>query len=492
MRYETVPELIQDFKRYSGTAIIHNGEEQSYDDVYRDIVSIATVLTNKGNTSDSPVIILSSNKYYTILGIYASIYAGRVAVPMDVESSDDEIKRAIDVTESEFLLTTNTGFDYSQVDIIDLDPTDIPETPYDPPNPSEDATALVLFTSGTTGAKKGVLLSHRNLMRTSDYINEFMGVNEPLREHVLVPIHHSFGFARTRCVFSTGGTIVLDDGQLNPLLAFKRLKNLGCNAFSGVPAIMAMLIKAGEDRFETISDEIRYVEIGSAPMARDNKEFLISHLPNANICMHYGLTEASRTCFIDFRKEMDKLDSVGHPSPSVSVEITDENNSEVSTGEVGEITIQGPNVAKGYVSNSVKQEDAEIGDWFETGDMGYADEDGYIYFQGREDDVINIGGEKISVLKIDDAIRETSVAPREYCVVGISDPDGVYGNIPVLCVVDDGFSDEQFQQLKNELSDRGLKEIFHPRLMFNIDHLPQTQNGKVVRPEVRKKIKSDL
>lgn len=485
---ETLIDLINSFKDDGRTAIIHNGEEISYDKFYRDIARISSSLSSRLN--DKRVVIISENNYKFLVGIYSTIYSGGVAVPIDNDLPSKTIRKMVNVTDPNLILTDDACLDIdTDAKIFEIESGLPLETSIEPIDTLAEDTALILFTSGTTGNKKAVLLSHRNLIETSQYINEFMQVDEPITEHILVPIYHSFGFARTRCVFLEKGTVVLDDGQFNPLLALKRMINYDCDAFSGVPSVMAMLIEAGERRFSKLEDQIQHVEIGSAWMPIEHKEYLLSNLPNARVCMHYGLTEASRTCFTEFRQDREKLDSVGRPSPGVEVTIIDEEGAEVPTGEMGEIAVTGPNVAKGYLKESLDGTDKKIGEWFYTGDVGYKDEEGYVYFEGRDDDIINIGGEKVAPLEVEQLINETEFEPKEFCVVGAPDPGGIYGSIPVLCTTDSTFTDEDLQVLNKRLYSSDLKEIFRLRTVVHLDQIPRTDNGKILRNEVEEKIK---
>lgn len=485
---ETMIGLIDSFRGDESTALVHNGDSTSYADFYADIAGLAANLADR--IDDDPVVVLSDDNYSLLLGIYATIYAGGIAVPLDTETSDATIDRVLDVTDSDLVLVDHADLNSS----IDADVREIKTelsdgNRYDPPETSPEETTLILFTSGTTGKKKGVRLSHNNLIETSAYINEFMGVTDSITEHILVPVYHSFGFARTRCIFMVKGTAVLDDGQFNPLLALKRMESFDCDAFSGVPSVIAMLIQAGEQRFTEIGSQIDHVEIGSSPMDREDKEFLLSTLPNARICMHYGLTEASRTCFLDFRKDREKLDSVGKPSPGVSVSIVDDSGTELPPGETGEIVISGPNVATGYLEDSVDETESDIGDCFYSGDVGYKDEDGYVYFEGRSDDIINVGGEKVSPLEIEELIEETTAVTDEYAVVGEPDDEGIYSSVPVLCVTDSEFTPQEFTELRSALHNADLQEKFLPRTVYQVTEIPRTQNGKIRRDQISDRLR---
>jgi len=481
---QTIIDLIDSFEGDSRIAIIHNGTHITYEQFYDDITNLSAHLSNHYLRDGESALLYSKNKYKLLLGIYSVMYAGAVAVPVGDNMPNVALEKIANVTNSKIVLTDDIDSvlttTLTKVQIKDFQQnSDRFKREID-----EHDSALVLFTSGTSGEKKGTLLSHRNLIRTALYINEFMEVKQRITEYLMIPVFHSFGLGRTRCVFLVKGTLVLDDGLFNPFLMVKRLVKHNCDAFSGVPSVIAMLIKAGESKFSQFGKNIRFVEIGSAPMLTEHKEFLLNHLPHANICMHYGLTEASRSCFINFRKEHNKLCSVGKPSPGVRVMIVDDNSKELPAGELGEIIISGPNVSKGYLNKPSLNKEKFIDDWFHTGDLGHKDNEGYVYFSGRKDDIINVGGEKISPLEIEHLINSLNLINGDFCVVGIHDREGIYGQVPVLCVTDINYSKSDLENLNTRLWSSGLKKIFQPKFFYHMQQIPKTNNGKVMRREI--------
>jgi long-chain acyl-CoA synthetase len=480
---KTIVDLINSFKDDHGIAIIHNGTQITYEQLYNDIVDHSNYLKINYINYNESVIIRCKNKYKLLLGIYSTIYAGAVAVPIADTTTCDILKEIADATNANIILIDDPTF----IGIADLNNLEIKKhqliTDAHVVDIKENDSALILFTSGTSGKKKGTLLSHYNLIQTSFLINEFMQLNQTIIEYVMIPLFHSFGFGRTRCVFLAKGTLILDDGIFNPLLMLKRLVKNNCNAFSGVPSVIAMLIKAGKNRFSQFGGNIRFVEIGSAPMIMEHKEFLLEHLPNANICMHYGLTEASRCCFINFRDDNGKLNSVGKPSPGVRIKIVDDNKKELHYGELGEIVVSGPNVAKGYLNGPLISNS-----WFYTGDIGYKDNEGYVYFNGRKDDMINVGGEKLFPLELENLINNLKLINGDFCIVGIKDNEGIYGSIPILCVTDSKYGKDDLEILNNMLWLSGVKTIFRPKTYVYLEQIPRTYNGKIIRNQIENQI----
>jgi long-chain acyl-CoA synthetase len=489
---KTIRNLVDSFSSVlKRPAIIYNGVTLNYDRFYHDICSISNSILSY-NVKEKPIMVVSNSKYEFIVGIYAIMYSGNIAVPLANSTTPDELRDISNKIDSNLIICNDElilkGIQANYNNIIKSSSN---STTKIKPKVSANTPCLILFTSGTSGEKKGTLLSHSNLIQTTNYINIFMEVRDEIQEYIMIPLFHSFGFARTRCVFIKHGTIVIDDGLFNPLLALKRMKRFKCNAFSGVPAVMAMLIEYTGNKLKNIGGKIKYVEIGSAPMLLKNKQFLIEHLPNARICMHYGLTEASRNCFIEFRSEQKFLNSVGKNSPGVFVKIMD-GNRELPAYKLGEIVVSGPNVAMGYYNDPKRTKEKFIANWFYTGDLGYKDDDAYVYFHGRKDDIINVGGEKVAPTEIENLIIKQNVISMDFCIVGIEDEKGIYGSIPVLCVKDQWYSKEDFIKLQETLTLSKIDDFKIPKKYFIIDDIPKTHNGKIQRNLIVNKISNNF
>ena len=195
--------------------------------------------------------------------------------------------------------------------------------------------------------------------------------------------------------------------------------------------------------------------------------------------MHYGLTEASRAAFIEFNESKNKLESIGKPSPNVMIKIVNEHNQEVQTGEPGEIMVSGGMAMKGYwKENDLTEQTIEDG-WVHTGDIGYKDNDGYLFLKGRQKDIINVAGLKVSPLEIE-AILNTHGSIKESACVEIPDFRGISGEVVKAFLVQKNNQKPDDTELVDYL--RGKIEDYKIPSVFEwIKELPRTSNGKIQR-----------
>lgn len=505
--------LLETAHRYPDkTAVICDEASFSYERLTQCIQSLAAILVEMGCRKGDRVLILLKDKLDFLIACYAVMAARGIAVPLMEGAAWKTIEQiARHCTPYQIISSVRHLRSYPAMGnmlngpLILMDATPSREIdqiksrmvtfnrndpPYDDdrsitPNTGEREGAMILYTSGTTGEKKGALLSHRNLMQATLNINEFMRIDADICEFVSVPLTHSFGFGRTRCVFCAGGTMVALNRIMNPAVVIQYLEQHRCDALSMVPAGIALFFGRMEPQLRHIGPNIRFIEIGSAPMRRDHKLKLLDMFPNARMCMHYGLTEASRSAFIEFSGERDKLDTVGRSAPHVTISIRDENGRTLKNGETGEIAVRGAHVMEGYWRNEALnlQRFTDEG-WFKTGDYGFLDADGYLHLLGRKDDIINMGGLKISPLEVEERILEM-YPDYEMCIVGISDPAGIAGEVPVLCYVPQDGRTLTFDRVQDALSQR-LDQHTMPKKLYAVDRLPRTHNGKIIRQELRR------
>lgn len=350
-------------------------------------------------------------------------------------------------------------------------------------NVASSAIADLLFTTGTTGKPKGVMLTHGAILASARFISDFLLQTEDDIEVTPLPLAHSFGLGRLRCSIFKGSTIVLVDGFADPTAVIRAIRNTGATALSSVPAGLAVLFQMTGDAIGEFCEALRYIEIGSSAMDRTNKLRLMRVLPNTRICMHYGLTEASRSAYIEFHESCDKLESVGKPSPGVEIEVVDSNDLPLPTGGVGRVAVRSPAQMAGYWAGPESLSGNRGLSRVLTGDLGHFDEDGYLYLSGRESDVINIGGRKVSPDEIEGFLR-AHPAIQDCVCVAMKDPVGVLGHVvKAFYVVDAEMPEPTPKDLAKFL--RGKIEPFKmPRVFVRVDELPKTDSGKVRRQEL--------
>lgn len=333
----------------------------------------------------------------------------------------------------------------------------------------DDAVAQCLFTSGTEGEPKGVLLSQRALADVVTRLNDVMGVDATIREYVGVPVYSSFGFGRCRAVAAAGGRAFIPPHGFSPLEIAAMLESGAINALSAVPSLWRLLL-ASSALFGDFRRRLRWAEIGSQPMGRGEKEAVRALFPEAHIVEHYGLTEASRTTFLKVHRATGaELESVGCPSGGVEVRI----------GTGGRVHVRGPQVASAMLVDGSLSDPRDPEGWYATNDLGEL-KDGYLRYLGRADDLINCGGVKLQPVVLEARLRELLGTDLELTVCRIPNPvrgDGILVAVPAALDADDGAVSRAVATAAHELGASAGGAIRVQRG----GELPRTDTGKVRR-----------
>src|SRR6185436_978215 len=225
------------------------------------------------------------------------------------------------------------------------------------PRIDPDAVALILCTSGTAGEPKCVMLTHRATAAAADQINRFTGLAAEDREVLTLPLHHSFGLGRLRCLPLAGATGFVQPGIFRPERLLSAIRRENATVFAQVPAGMRLLLAVGE-RARAYAESVRMIEIGSAALSVAEREQVLALFPQARICHHFGLTEASRSVFCEYRDlaRRGKLDSLGRPTPGVEVALDEPR--QAGDRMEGLLKVRGPHVCAGYANPSLAGERA--------------------------------------------------------------------------------------------------------------------------------------
>lgn len=350
--------------------------------------------------------------------------------------------------------------------------------------PEQSQVADILFTTGTTGAPKGVALSYNNLSAAARNINAYIGNTNSDVELLALPVSHSFGLGRLRCSLSKGATVVMLGTFANVKKFFKEMARCQVTMFAMVPASWGFIKKMSGKYIGKFADQLKFIEIGSSFMPVEDKELLMSLLPDTRICMHYGSTEASRSAFMEFHTYKDNLLSIGKGSPNVEIKIFTSQGTPAALGEEGEVCVKGEHVTCSYWNETPERFSSDFYDgYFRTGDCGTMDAEGNIYLKSRIKEMINVGGKKVSPMEVED-ILNTIPGIKESACIGIPDPGIVLGEVvKAFIVADDNLSDEEImQQLRPQL------EVYKlPVEIERINAIPKTGSGKIQRLSLKKK-----
>jgi non-ribosomal peptide synthetase component E (peptide arylation enzyme) len=336
-----------------------------------------------------------------------------------------------------------------------------------------DAPAQIVFTSGTEGRPKAIVLSRRNLADVVTRLNAVMQVTGEIREYIGVPVTYSFGLGRVRAVSAAGGAFFLPE-RFDPAEIARMLAAGEINAVSAVPSLWRLILAMPEVIGEA-GAALRWIEIGSQYMSADEKQALRQIFPRARIVQHYGMTEASRSTFLVVSEEEDaaRLEAVGPADASVRI------------GPGGAIEIRGDHVALGRLEAGgrlVPLTDAE--GWLRSSDRGEI-RDGMLYFLGRLDDQMNLGGLKVGAEALE--ARITALVPEaagHIAVTSISDP--MRGETVLLALEPpaDDLRDLVVAAALQALKERGVTAAGSLRSL-GLEALPRTATGKIRRAALR-------
>lgn len=332
-----------------------------------------------------------------------------------------------------------------------------------------DSVAQVSFTSGTEGNPKGILLTHANLADMVERLNSVMQMDASIREYVGVPVYHSFGFGRCRAIATFGGRFYVPPAGFDPLEIRDMLVRGEINAISAVPSLWRTLFEC-EDLFGDECSRVRWIEIGSQYMSAAEKLRLKALFPNARIVQHYGLTEASRSTFLDISATQDPtlLESVGKPVGDTRIQCLGD----------GRIAIRGSLTSRRRWAAG-EYEDILVDGWLETSDLGQL-KDGYLFYLGRADDQINCGGIKLSPDRIEQAVRNRLALEGGLACARVPDPmrgDGVVLAVRQDVPIDDGHVRKAAEQVLEAMG-VAIGRSLH---LLRLELLPVTDTGKIKR-----------
>ena len=463
-------------------AVITGNVEISYGELWPQItVAAAWYLDNGVRSGDTVLISTDSRDPFFTAAYFGAHLARAIAVPIGFRASPDEIEQRIRSVESQLALI---GDRLSELQSLLTDSTGSVHRSRDFVTPTLSDVAEIMFTTGSTGESKGVTLSHGNIAASAELIRSFVGNTEDDIEVVTVPLTHSFGLGRLRSTMLAGGTIVFVPGLTFPQLTIRALRDHVATGLACVPAGICLLVAQYEESLVALANQLKYLEMGSAPLSIQDKNKLCRLLPDTRLCMHYGLTEASRSTFLEFHADRDHLDSVGKPSPGVEVRIFSQSEPSVPAEQMGLIHVRAATVMQGYWKDEKRTRkvlDRDSG-WLNSGDLGYLDANGYVYLAGRADDQINTGGVKILPEDVERYANEFGGVQECGCI-GIPDPEGLLGEVPLLFVVS-GNTPLDSREFSSYLRKRFGQEM--PRFVIrSIDELPRTDSGKLLRRELR-------
>ena len=480
------------------TVIRFYDRDISYSELEEMTGRVASRLLEMGVQKGDRVCLMMDNSPEFIFTYFGIIRAGAIAGPINCWWQDREIRYLLNDSAAVALVFDATyrdridrlGPDASALKhIIERNGTDDRYISYDsllekkgsePLDQSKlDDVSTIVYTSGTTGNPKGVLLTHRNILTNSWQAGKLASISENDVVLCFLPLFHVNGLVITGTAPIFAGAQIILRKNFSATEFWECVSSYGVTIFSGVPTIYQILLATPFEKKLDISS-LRYGVCGAAPMPVDTIRKFEEQF-NMIIVEGYGLTEGTAGATANPIDGVRKIGSIGIPFAESEIKLFDENDNEMPQGEVGEIVIRGGNVMKGYFNKPEETAKALRGGWLHTGDMAYQDPDGYFFIVDRKKEMIIRGGENIYPKEVEEIIF-SHPAVQEVAVIGV--PDEMYGEEVMACLVPLPGSAIEPAEFRTWCRDN-MASYKVPRYVEVRQALPKNILGKILKKELK-------
>lgn len=517
---ESLPDLNVDFrkllKRGIGTEKVYltyrdesqNRTEITYRGFYEYVLNTARFYQSKGLQPGDKIATISHNHWHTVVQYFAAWFCGLVVVPVNLGEDDNRITYILENAEVKLVLVRdeyaeriqsvideNEQLGNIEVVICDesVDSFSTQDGELREAKINIESEALIVFTSGTTGNPKGVVLTQRNLLEDARTISQWYNIDGQTKMMCVLPIHHVNGTVVTMVTpFFVGGSTVLNK-KFSAGGFFKAIEEEQVHIVSVVPTLLQYLTNYYEGKDAPGSKQFRHIICGAGPLTVKVAQNFEEKF-GIPIIHGYGLSETTcYSCFIPVdqpKKEHNKwmrdfgYPSIGIPVSANEMDIQDEQGNSLPEGERGEIVIRGVNVMKGYFNNREANESAFKNGWFRSGDEGFIkkDKEGnpYFFITGRLKELIIRGGINLAPLEIDEVINK---APGVKAGIAVGFENDWYGE-EVGAYVQLKEEAEQDEQAILEYCRAHLPFSKSPKVVVFGEELPVTSTGKYQRLKV--------
>lgn len=441
--------LISD-NNYSNYKLNDNLYSLKFDDFFKEVKENSqNIYANYG--TKKRFFIKANNNIFFVKALFSIICSGNIAIPINPDINNEKINELKDKFNIECIIE-------EKIPDIKLNGNILPDI-------SSKNPAIALFTSGTTGESKLVLMSHENILFNSYSVIESMNISNPKNIGIILPLYHSFALiTQLITTFITGGNIYFapKTKHYNDFSEFILKNNI--NTLAGVPTNFKMILFGEKKQYPNIE----HITIAGASLDKNLAEQISQRFINAELWVGYGLTEAGpRVTAINCKNQKFNQGSVGKPIKGVEISIKD-----------NEILVKSDSNMICYLDDIDSTSNKIINNYLYSGDTGFIDEDGYLYITGRKDDIFISSGEKISPILIEKILNNH---PDIINSAVFGENDSIIGQKIIALV-----------KLKNNIKSKDL--LIHcsklldkhqiPHKFFKVNELPMTPNGKIMRREL--------
>ena len=487
-------------KQPDKTAVFFKKQAVTYGELAKRMKAAARIMKNKYGVSRGDRVMMSAiSKPEYIVVLIAVQYLGAVSVPADKSALGESLVQLYHYVTPALLITdTPTGdeelkkisFHEFYQAVLDEEESDEEDIEYVRPDMHD--IAEIIFTTGTTGMPKGAMLSYNAVWHISDNTIKGTGRTENDIELIPLPVNHSFGMRVLRAMLYLGGTIVLQNGFMFIKETRSNIENFGCTGISIVAASLEMLYRSFGDQFTEVFGKLKRIEVGASSLSVAMKKTVITILPDVTLLNVWGSSETGGAIFLNATEHPDRLETLGYPAEGIEIKFIGADGEEVagdSPDTCGRMVLRGEMQMSGYYGRQDLTDEALIGGCLYTNDLAYRLPDGFVCMLGRADDIINVGGEKVSPVEVENIAGGFSQIRECACISG-SEKEGIYEQVPVLFLVADacGFNEDE---LKHYLSSK-LEQYKIPKYFVEIDELPRNRMLKIDRKALKKRWEGSL
>jgi len=490
MRVESF--LLESARRFPAkTALVAGPERLSYEELARRAAAFAAHLAAKGIQRGDRVVIFLHNSPEAVIAVFGTLLAGGIFSVVNPATKSDKLAYILNhctakvlVTEPRLAAIAHAAHERAPAVTATIVAPFALEDAKALPSPGIDLdVAMIVYTSGSTGFPKGVTMTHANIVAAATSITTYLESTSDDVVLSVLPLAFDYGLYQALMCAKVGATLVLEKSFTYPAVVLEKLKSERVTGFPLVPTLAAMLLQM-KHLTPGMFPDLRYLTNTAAALPRAHIERLRELFPRALLYSMYGLTECKRCTYLPPEQLSVRPESVGIAIPGTEAYVVDEQGERVPPGTVGELVIRGAHVMKGYWNDdaaTARVLKPGAYPWekvLHTGDLFRTDEDGYLYFVSRKDDIIKTRGEKVSPKEVENALYELP-GIREAAVIGVPDP--LLGMaIKAIVAAEDGLTE---RDVIRHCAAR-LEDFMVPSIVEFRGQLPKSENGKIARKEL--------
>lgn len=491
------------------TAVCCAGRWVTYGEIDIKSSQLATFFRETGVNRGDRIALFSENSIYYIISYFAILKADAVVVALNTELLSESLYRILNhcnasgiVVSSKFIgrisdilgqvgtirfIVCDNGFSeenslrFGRVTTALNSIFEHCSATKPSPKSIDIDLSSIIYTSGSTGEPKGVMLSHLNIVQNTISIVEYLKLTSDDRMMVVLPFYYIYGNSLLNTHVCAGGSLVIDNRFAYPNLILEKMKEHHVTGFAGVPSTFMILLNKTTLKDFVPFQNLRYVTQAGGHLAISIQEQVVEAFAPAKLIVMYGATElAPRLTWLPPEMWYAKKGSIGIPIPNTDAFVADSQGNRLLPYCESEIVARGSNVMMGYWRDPESTAQVLRHGLYYTGDIGRMDEDGFLYVVGRSKEMLKIGGNRVSVGEIEDAILQVEHI-TEVAVIGVEDP--ILGEVAKAFIVKNVNAEIDALMIKQALS---LKIAHYkiPKYFEFCESLPKNESGKILRQNI--------